>query len=57
VRMWVDGERKLDRGIAGEPLTVASPWEWTPGPGAAAMGIGSWQSPTRFEWLEWREVS
>jgi hypothetical protein len=54
IRSWFDGEALPDRKIAGEPLGVVEPWNWTPGPEAPALCIGSWQSATRFEWVEWQ---
>jgi hypothetical protein len=61
IRMWVNdrdaGELKDERTITNEPITVAAPWYWTPGPGNAALSIGSWKSPTQFEWVDWREIS
>lgn len=56
VRMWVDGELMNERNIDGEPLSVMPLWEWTPGPKPPALAIGSWKSPTRFEWLDWRPL-
>lgn len=54
VRMWVDGELKNERDIAGQPLAVPETWAWTPGVESPALLLGSWKSATRFEWCEWR---
>jgi len=51
---WLNGDPLPDRNIAGEPLSIVDPWEWKPGPEAAALSIGSWRSQTRFEWVEWK---
>jgi len=56
VRIWIDGELKQERDIAHHLLTVASPWEWTPGPNSPALLLGSWRSSVRFEWLEIRDM-
>lgn len=60
IRMWVSNQEgrqfKDERQITNETLTVAMPWYWSPGPGDAALSIGSWKSPTQFEWLDWREI-
>jgi serine/threonine protein kinase len=57
VRMWVDGELKDVRDIAGKPLDVPGTWVWRPEPGSPALLLGSWQSSTRFESLEWKPLN
>ena len=40
----------------GETATLSVPdtWAWKPGAKTPALLLGSWNSATRFEWLEWR---
>ena len=54
VRMWIDGELKNERAIAGATLSVPDTWAWKPDAKTPALLLGSWNSPTRFEWIEWR---
>ena len=54
VRMWVDGDLKNERDIAGATLSVPDTWAWKPDANTPALLLGSWNSPTRFEWIEWR---
>ena len=54
VRTWIDGELKNERDIAGATLSVPDTWAWKPGAKTPALLLGSWNSATRFEWLEWR---
>ncbi|MEO7318997.1 MAG: serine/threonine-protein kinase [Chthoniobacteraceae bacterium] len=54
VRMWLDGQLKNERDIAGATLSVPETWAWTPDAKTPPVLIGSWNSPTRFEWIEWR---
>jgi len=59
VRVTVDGEFKKEFDIAGKALGIPQPWEWNPSrrPGRpVALAVGSYQSPTRFEVVEWRSV-
>ncbi len=56
VRITLDGELKKTFAIAGKTLGVTDPWMWNPKSRPAALAIGSYQSPTRFESVEWREV-
>lgn len=56
IRMWVDGALMNERYIKGATLGIAAPWEWQPDGNTAALGIGSWRSSTRFEWVEWRPL-
>jgi hypothetical protein len=53
IRMWVDGALKDDRDVTGAELSVPDTWAWRPRPGSPALLIGSWNSPTRWEWFEW----
>jgi Protein kinase domain len=53
IRMWVDGALKDDRDISGAELSVPDTWAWRPRPGSPALLIGSWNSPTRWDWFEW----
>ena len=54
VRMWIDGDLKNERDIAGATLSVPDTWAWKPDTKTPALLLGSWNSPTRFESLEWR---
>jgi hypothetical protein len=56
VRVSVDGEFKKEFDTAGKTLTVTKVWGWNFGARPLALAIGSYQSPTRFEKVEWREV-
>ncbi|MBL9130424.1 MAG: serine/threonine protein kinase [Verrucomicrobiaceae bacterium] len=56
VRVTVDGEFKKAFDTAGKTLTITPAWEWDARVRRLALGIGSYQSPTRFEKVEWREV-
>jgi len=56
VRMLVDGEEKGVFEIADKQLHPPQPWNWRPADRPAALAIGSWESPTRFEKVEWRAV-
>ncbi len=55
VRVSVDGELKKEFDIAGQPLSIPAPWGWTPNQRRFALGLASYQSPTRFDQVEWRE--
>lgn len=57
VRMSVDGEFKKEFRIAGRALSIPMAWEWSPSKHPTALAIGTYQSPTRFEKIEWSEVS
>lgn len=54
IRSSLDGESLPERNIAGDALSIVDPWDWKPGPDAPSLSIGSWQSPTRFDWVEWK---
>lgn len=56
VRMSVDGEFKKEFPIAGKTLGIPQPWGWMPGPERIALALGSYQSPTRFDLVEWRAI-
>jgi len=56
VRVSVDGEFKKEFDTAGKTLTVTNVWRWNSLARPLALGLGSYQSPTRFEKVEWREV-
>lgn len=56
VRVSVDGEFKKEFDIAGQPLSIPIPWGWHGPDRRFALGIGSYESPTRFDLVEWREV-
>jgi len=56
VRVSVDGEMKKEFDIAGQPLSIPIPWGWNSTDRRFALGIGSYESPTRFDQVEWREV-
>ena len=56
VRVSVDGELRKEFPLGGLPLTVAPPWGWDTTKRPAALGIGSYMAPTRFEKVEWREA-
>ena len=55
-RIRINGELKQERDVMGQPLSVVSPWEWTPNPDSPALLIGSWHSATQFECLELRPL-
>jgi predicted Ser/Thr protein kinase len=56
VRVSVDGEFKKEFDITGRPLSIPTPWGWNGPDRRFALGIGSYESPTRFDQVEWREV-
>lgn len=55
-RMWVDGEMKYERLISGMLLTVPVTWNWKPPDPPPDLVLGSWNSSTRFESLEWQPL-
>lgn len=55
-KMWVDGGQKYERIIGDKRLSVPRTWAWTPPTRSAALLLGSWNSATRFESLEWRAL-
>lgn len=56
VRMSVDGVFQKEFHIANKILHPPVPWQWDPFTRPAALAVGSYESPTRFEKVEWREV-
>lgn len=56
VRVSVDGEFKKAFDIAGQSLAIPVPWGWAGADKPIALGIGSYESPTRFDEVAWREV-
>ncbi|WOO39335.1 serine/threonine-protein kinase [Rubellicoccus peritrichatus] len=56
VRVLIDDEEKCIFDIGGKELGVVFPWAWNPTPSDASLAIGSYESPTRFEKIEWRAV-
>lgn len=56
VRVSVDGEFKKTFITQGLTLAITPPWELGPNPRPMALGLGSYQSATRFEKVEWRPV-
>lgn len=56
VRVSVDGQFKKAFVTKDLPLAITPAWELGPTPRPMALGLGSYQSPTRFEKVEWRQV-
>ncbi|WP_424316556.1 serine/threonine-protein kinase [Haloferula sp.] len=56
VNVSIDGEERGTFDIGPHPLGIVGPWEWEAGKHLISLGIGSYESPTRFEKVEWREV-
>lgn len=56
IRMSVDGVFQKEFDITGKILHPPIPWQWDPFTRPAALAVGSYESPTRFEKVEWREV-
>jgi len=56
VRVSVDGVLQKEFDIAAQSLAIPQPWDWPSRLRRVALGIGSYQSPTRFDQVEWREV-
>jgi len=54
VTVSIDGEVKGEFAISSQALEIVEPWSWDPGVIPAALGIGSYKSPTRFEVIQWR---
>jgi serine/threonine protein kinase len=57
VRVSVDGVFQKEFDLAGKRLSITPPWEWDSRARRAALGVGSYMSPTRFERVEWRSVT
>ncbi len=56
VRIRIDDREQALVPIAGRELGIVFPWAWDPVARPAALGIGSYESPTRFESVVWREL-
>ncbi len=56
VRMSVDGVLMKEFDLTGKYIHPPAPWEWNPVARPAALAIGSYMSPTRFEKVEWRSL-
>lgn len=56
VRVNVNGEITKTFDIKGKKLAVPEPWMWSIQGRRIGLGIGSYESPTRFEKVEWRAV-
>lgn len=54
VRMSLDGVFYKGFNIQGKTLAPPVPWIWDATVKPAALAVGSYQSPTRFEKVEWR---
>ena len=57
VRVSVDGDFKKAFDIKGKTLDVPQPWEWKASGRRLGLGVGSYQSATRFDKVEWRELT
>lgn len=57
VRVSVDGHFKKAFVTKDLPLAITPAWELGPTPRPMALGLGSYQSPTRFEKVEWRPAA
>ena len=57
VRVTVDGQFKKAFITEDLPLAITPAWELGPNPRPMALGLGSYQSPTRFEKVEWRPAA
>ena len=56
VRVSVDGEFKKTFVTKDLPMAITPAWELGPTTRSMALAVGSYQSPTRFEQVEWRVV-
>jgi serine/threonine protein kinase len=56
ITVLIDGEQRGAFPLGTESPMVAFPWAWTPTPGESRPALGSYESPTRFENLQWRAV-
>lgn len=56
VRVTVDGEFKKTFITKDLPMAITPAWELGPTTRSMALAVGSYQSPTRFEHVEWRAV-
>ena len=57
VQVRVDGVLRSTTSLAGHTLGVVFPWAWNPVEKPAALAIGSYESPTRFDRVEWRPLA
>ncbi len=57
VRVTVDGVPRATTPLSGRTLGVVFPWAWNPVEKPAALAIGSYESPTRFDRVEWRPLA
>jgi hypothetical protein len=57
VRMSVDGVFQKEFEITGKTMEPPAPWEWNFKAHPAALALGSYMSPTRFEDVHWRIVN
>jgi hypothetical protein len=57
VRVSVDGQFKKTFVTKDLPMEITPAWELGPTTRRMALALGSYQSPTRFEQVEWRPVS
>jgi len=57
VRIQIDGEWRGEFTFENAQLSLVEPWGWYPEQTQGLLAIGSYQSPTRFEELQWRAVS
>jgi hypothetical protein len=56
ISISIDGVHKITTPIQGRTLGLASPLNWNPAERPVALGIGSYQSATRFSAIEWRPM-
>ena len=56
IRVSLNGTLKSEHTIAEKSLSVVFPWRWNPPVTASVLGIGSYESPTRFHRFQWRAV-
>ena len=56
VSIFINGRELGSVPIAGRQLGVVYPWMWNPAERPAALAIGSYESPMRFESVEWMPI-
>jgi serine/threonine protein kinase len=56
VSIFINGRELGTVPIAGRQLGVVYPWMWDPAERPAALAIGSYESPMRFESVEWMPI-
>lgn len=56
VIVTIDDKFQKEFDIEGKFLHPPGEWEWNPVERPAALAIGAWKSPTRFESVEWRSM-